>query len=59
MQAPVLLFAGEACSKHHFTTTHGAMESGKNAAKIILKDLKKLQKEEDIEKWAIFMLLFD
>ncbi|XP_046369018.1 spermine oxidase-like isoform X1 [Haliotis rufescens] len=49
-EAPVLLFAGEACSKHHFTTTHGAMESGKNAAKIILKDLKKLHKEEDIEK---------
>ncbi|XP_046549103.1 spermine oxidase-like [Haliotis rubra] len=47
---PVLLFAGEACSKHHFTTTHGAMESGENAVKIILKDLKRHQKAGHVKK---------
>jgi monoamine oxidase len=31
-----IFFAGEACSKHHFSTAHGAYRSGKKAAKAVL-----------------------
>lgn len=33
MQKPVILFAGEATSDHHFSTVHGAVESGWREAK--------------------------
>ncbi len=32
-----IFFAGEACSKHHFSTVHGAYKSGLDAAKALLK----------------------
>ncbi|KAG8238726.1 hypothetical protein J437_LFUL018499 [Ladona fulva] len=35
---PTLLFAGEATHKCFFSTTHGAYESGKKQAKVILKN---------------------
>jgi monoamine oxidase len=34
-----IFFAGEACSKHHFSTTHGAYKSGEKAAKAVLRQL--------------------
>ena len=43
LAAPVngrLFFAGEACSKIHFSTTHGAWETGLNAAEDYLKGRK-------------------
>ncbi|GLH03199.1 Protein anon-37Cs [Gryllus bimaculatus] len=35
-QRPVLLFAGEATHETHFSTTHGAFESGQKQAEVIL-----------------------
>jgi monoamine oxidase len=43
LAAPVeerLFFAGEACSPHHFSTAHGAYETGVAAAEAALKALK-------------------
>jgi monoamine oxidase len=40
LAAPVddrIFFAGEACSKYHFSTAHGAYKSGEKAAKAALK----------------------
>ncbi|XP_061189447.1 spermine oxidase-like [Saccostrea echinata] len=37
-QNPVLLFAGEAMSYHHYSTTHGAYESGIDAANLVLQN---------------------
>lgn len=33
---PRILLAGEACHPNHFSTTHGAFQSGQNQAKVIL-----------------------
>lgn len=40
LAAPVddrIFFAGEACSKYHFSTAHGAYKSGEKAAKAVLR----------------------
>ncbi|XP_063967218.1 spermine oxidase-like [Lytechinus pictus] len=36
-KVPVLLFAGEACHESYFSTTHGAMVSGMDQAKVLIK----------------------
>jgi len=38
--APVVCFAGEATSEHHFSTVHGAFESGRREAKRIANFVK-------------------
>lgn len=48
-QDPTLLFAGEAMSHHHFSTTHGAYETGIQAANIILQnEAKKNRTQNDM-----------
>ena len=37
LQDPVLQFAGEACSQNHYSTAHGALSSGQQAAGTILR----------------------
>ena len=37
LQDPVLQFAGEACSQNHYSTAHGALSSGQQAARTILR----------------------
>lgn len=37
---PVLVFSGEACHQNHYSTTHGAYESGHEQAKLVLNILK-------------------
>jgi monoamine oxidase len=39
--APPLFFAGEACSKHRYSTAHGAFETGWNAADAALAFLQR------------------
>jgi monoamine oxidase len=42
LAAPIddrIFFAGEACSKHSFSTAHGAYKSGNKAAKAVLRSL--------------------
>ena len=36
-----LFFAGEACSPHHFSTAHGAYETGLQAAEAVLASLRR------------------
>jgi monoamine oxidase len=39
--APPLFFAGEACSKHRYSTAHGAFETGHDAAEQVLAFLQR------------------
>ncbi|XP_076460595.1 spermine oxidase-like [Babylonia areolata] len=41
-QSPALQLAGEACSKRYYSTAHGALESGQDAARAILRHHKLL-----------------
>jgi monoamine oxidase len=40
--SPTLAFAGEACSREHYGTLHGAWLSGRKAARRLIADLEKL-----------------
>lgn len=53
-QDPTLLFAGEAMSHHHFSTTHGAYETGIQAANIILQnEAKKNRTQNDMSSFSV------
>lgn len=53
-QDPTLLFAGEAMSHHHFSTTHGAYETGIQAANIILQnEAKKNRTQNDTSSFSV------
>ncbi|KAF2894473.1 hypothetical protein ILUMI_11673 [Ignelater luminosus] len=41
---PRIFLAGEACHPNHFSTTHGAFQSGQNQAKVILDYIKEMSK---------------
>lgn len=41
---PKILLAGEAVHKTHFSTTHGAFESGQQQARVLLDYIKKENK---------------
>lgn len=43
LQNPVVLLAGEACSQFYFSTVHGAIESGQQAARAILRHVQSQQ----------------
>lgn len=47
LQDPALLFAGEALSYHHYSTTHGAYETGIQAANIILQNEAKKNRPQN------------
>ncbi len=40
--SPTLCFAGEACSREHYGTLHGAWQSGRKAARRLIAHLEKL-----------------
>ncbi|XP_062578353.1 spermine oxidase-like [Saccostrea cucullata] len=43
-QNPVVLFAGEAMSYYHYSTTHGAYESGIDAANLVLQNVTQINR---------------
>lgn len=45
IQKPTILLAGESVHKTHYSTVHGAFESGQNQARVILQDIQSCRQE--------------
>ncbi|XP_051157870.1 uncharacterized protein LOC127279516 [Leptopilina boulardi] len=54
---PVVLFAGEATSPHHYSTVHGAIETGWREAERIMAQYRNLKKIMKVEKKLFVYLL--